>query len=329
MHTTSQFNVLLASSEPEIVSLLEPILHARGAHVDVALSPEAVLGSCFGPARYDLVLLDAGLPGMAPSAFLARLRDNIAAGSFPIVLISNTVTPELKALLVEGAVDDIVCAATTAEFWRVRIEMAMRAHAKTSELEIARDEAHHSTHYDSLTGAYNRETLFRMLFRETDRAQRMKSALCMVLFDVDDFGHWNSRLGAEACDELLRQIAARCERLLRSYDLLGRVGKDEFLIAMPGCSGVNAVLLAERLRVEVFGRPYHIGSESIRLSACFGVASSNGRSPLVVLRESEQALMLARASGPESIHCTGECPPALPAAVTFLSPESGEEVLAW
>ena len=75
-----------------------------------------------------------------------------------------------------------------------------------------------------------------MLFRETDRVQRTKASLCMVLFDIDDFGHWNSRLGSDACDELLCKVVSRTTRLLRSYDLFGRPGKDEFLVALPGCS---------------------------------------------------------------------------------------------
>jgi diguanylate cyclase (GGDEF)-like protein len=61
---------------------------------------------------------------------------------------------------------------------------------------------------DRLTGVYNRETMLAMLFRETDRVQRMKSSLCMILFDIDDFGHWNSRLGSAACDDLLCQVVA-------------------------------------------------------------------------------------------------------------------------
>ena len=90
------------------------------------------------------------------------------------------------------------------------------------------------------------------------------------------------------------QVAARTARLLRSYDLLGRPGMDEFLVVLPGCAMDNATMLAERLRMDVFSAPFHVGGESIRLSACFGLASSNGRSPVVVLREAEQALGRAR-----------------------------------
>jgi diguanylate cyclase (GGDEF)-like protein len=168
-----------------------------------------------------------------------------------------------------------------------------------------------------------------MLFRETDRVQRLKSSLCMILFDIDDFGHWNSRLGADACDELLCQVVERSMRLLRSYDMMGRVGKDEFLMALPGCSNVNAVMMAERLRMDVFCTPFHVAGEAIRLSACFGIATSHGRSPIVVLREAEQALAAARAAGPETIECFGEGPSNPASPVTFLSATSGDQLLAW
>ena len=111
--------------------------------------------------------------------------------------------------------------------------------------------------------------------------------------------------------------------------MLGRVGKDEFLLAMPGCSNLNAVMLAERLRLDVFSVPFQFDGESIRLSACFGIASSQGRSPVVVLRETEQALQWAKAEGPESIQCFGDSSQPAAAPVTFLLPSSDDELLAW
>ena len=207
--------------------------------------------------------------------------------------------------------------------------MALCNIQKTSELEALRESAMLNAQLDRLTGLYNRETLLAILFRETDRVQRMKSSLCMILFDIDDFGHWNSRLGNGACDELLCEVASRMTRLLRSYDILGRPGKDEFLLGLPGCSTVNAAMLAERIRAEIFAIPYRAGSDSIRLSACFGIASSMGRSPVVVLREAEQALLRARTAGPESIHCFGDCPHPSDGPVKFLSSSSGDVLMAW
>ena len=65
-------------------------------------------------------------------------------------------------------------------------------------------------------------------------------------------------------------------------------------------------MLAERLRVDVFSQPFQLPGKQIQLSACFGIASSNGRSPVVVLREAEKALCAAKDQGTGSIHCFGE-----------------------
>jgi diguanylate cyclase (GGDEF)-like protein len=331
VYTNTTF--LLASPDPALLATLEPALQAAGARVEVVLTAEAALSAITAAEPPTLAILDANLPGLDPRMNIARLlvaaRAEEAAQRLPIVLISDTVTQETIDRLAEGVIDDLILRTAGSAYWRLRIEMVLRSLGKARELEAMREAVRVNAQTDRLTGVFNRETLIAMLFRETDRVQRMKSSLSMILFDIDDFGHWNSRLGAEACDGILCQVVARSLRLLRSYDLIGRPGLDEFLIAMPGCTTVNAVMLAERLRLDVFCTPFHVNGESIRLSACFGISSSLGRSPLVVLREAEQALVWAREAGPESIQCFGDCPQTSAGPVAFLSSASGDELLAW
>jgi diguanylate cyclase (GGDEF)-like protein len=259
---------------------------------------------------------------------VSALADS-ASKRFPIVLISDAATREWSDRLQEGVIDDVILRSAEPSYWRLRFNSVLRAGYVAEQLDALRDLTAASAQLDRLTGVYNREALLSILFRETDRVQRQKNALCIVLFDIDDFGHWNSRLGSEACDDLLRQVVARTTRLLRSYDAIGRLGKDEFLIVLPGCGTNNALMLAERLRMDVFSTPFRVARESIRLSACFGIANSLGRSPVVVLREAEQALALARHAGPETIQCFADSLPPSPPPVTFLSATSGDELLAW
>jgi diguanylate cyclase (GGDEF)-like protein len=320
---------LLASPEPTLLAEMEPVLTASGGRVEVVLSAEAALAAMTAPIPPSLALIDVNLPGMEIAQMLAAVRAEAAGRRFPIVVISDTVTQEWLDRISEDVIDDLIPHAGDSPHWRLRLNLVLRTHRRMRELEQLRESAALNAQMDHLTGIYNRDTILSILFRETDRVQRMKSALCMVLFDIDDFGHWNSRLGADACDGLLCQVVERTARLLRSYDVLGRVGKDEFLIGMPGCSNVNAVMLSERLRIDVFSTPFHVAGEAIRLSACFGIASSNGRSPLVVLREAEQALQSAKDAGAESIQCFGDSPLPAAAPVTFLSSASGDELLAW
>jgi diguanylate cyclase (GGDEF)-like protein len=329
MLVTAPPTFLLGSSDPTLLAAIEPVLAAAGGHVQIVLSAESALSAMNNRQAPAFAVLDDELPGMPIGQLLVSALADSASKRFPIVLISDAATREWSDRLQEGVIDDVILRSAEPSYWRLRFNSVLRAGYVAEQLDALRDLTAASAQLDRLTGVYNREALLSILFRETDRVQRQKNALCIVLFDIDDFGHWNSRLGSEACDDLLRQVVARTTRLLRSYDAIGRLGKDEFLIVLPGCGTNNALMLAERLRMDVFSTPFRVARESIRLSACFGIANSLGRSPVVVLREAEQALAIARHSGPETIQCFADSLPPSPPPVTFLSATSGDELLAW
>ncbi len=329
----NQLQFLLASHDPALLAAAEPVLAASGIRVNTALSIEAALAAMTAPNSPSLVLLDVNLPGMEPCTSVPQMLAAVYASrkghGFPIVLISDTVTEEWSNRLTEGVIDDLIQRAVAPMHLRIRLETALRNHSNARELERLREAVAMNAQMDPLTGVYNRATLLSMLFRETDRVQRMKTSLCVMLFDIDDFGHWNSRLGTLACDELLPAVVQRATLMLRTYDVLGRAGKDEFLVILPGCGTADAMMLAERLCTNVFAEPFHVAGQAVRLSACFGIASSDGRSPVVVLRDAEKALQKAKCAGPESILCSGGCSPEDLPTAAFLSPGSGNDFLAW
>lgn len=320
--------ILLASHDPSLLAAIEPTLTAAHYQVKVVFTGEAAQTALMAPLLPDLALLDIQLPGVQLSQMITVARGTAGGRRCPIVVIADELESEWTAHLREGLIDDVMPRSIENPHWRIRLDIVLRTYHRMRDLDQLREATALSAQQDPLTHVYNRSTLLSMLFRETDRMQRMKTQLCLLLLDIDDFGHWNTRLGTEACDDLLCQVVERVNRLLRSYDLLGRLGKDEFLTILPGCSTVDAVLLAERLRMDVFAAPFHVAGEAIRLSACFGIASSEGRSPVVVLREAEVALDQAKEIGPESIQCFGSCTQARE-PVAFLSPGSSDELLAW
>jgi len=225
----SAITVLLASAEPALLAAIEPALAADGAQVNAVLSAEAAVAALTASPAPNLALIDADLPAMDPQTnlgeLLATARAEATGRRFPIVLISDSLSPEWAELLAEGIIDDLLPRHNEPAFLRFRLGSVLRDHRRVRELEALREATALNAQIDRLTGLYNRETMLAMLFRETDRVQRMKSSLCVILFDIDDFGHWNSRLGSEACDELLCQVASRSSRLLRSYDMLGPPAK--------------------------------------------------------------------------------------------------------
>ena len=332
MLLSSQPDILILSRDPSLVAAIESFLLAGGFHVQTALSPSLAL-TRLAEDPPTLVLYDADAADIDGETsfrqWLDAARATAPGHTIPIVLLSDTVRDEWITSLREGALDDLIPRSVDSVFWKFRLSSVLRNLHRMREVERLRESAAHDAQLDRLTGIYNRATLLAMLFHETDRVQRMKTPLSLVLLDVDDFGHWNARLGPGASDDVLCQIVARIMRLLRSYDIFGRTGNDEFLLILPGCGIANAQLLCERLRVDVFSAPFLIAGESVCISACFGVAPSHGRSPIVVLRAAEEALARARNTAQATICCANANDSGDHPTANFLSSTSGEEVMAW
>lgn len=108
--------------------------------------------------------------------------------------------------------------------------------------------------------------MLNQLFPETDRVQRMRTPLTLLLLDLDRFSSVNFEYGYETGDKILQELANRFRRFLRSYDLIGRCGEDEFLIAMPGCTSEQALSMAVRLKQTVLQRPFSAGRDALTLS---------------------------------------------------------------
>ncbi|HUB29577.1 MAG TPA: diguanylate cyclase [Terracidiphilus sp.] len=154
-----------------------------------------------------------------------------------------------------------------------------------------------SLHLEAAAGILDRETILNLLFREADRAQRMKTGFCVLLLRIDQFCDRQAELGPETCDELLRQLGARVIRRLRSYDAIGRYAEDTLLLVLPGCNPTGAALVYERIRRKVLDLPFLVGGENLRCSVHFGFAMSHGQSPLFVLHDAERLLDRARHGG--------------------------------
>ena len=94
---------VLASPEPALLAAIEPLLAADGSRVEIFLSAEAALPALTAANAPTLAVIDVNLPGMEPSMsvghLLAAARAEAAGRRFPIVLISDTVTPEWIDLL--------------------------------------------------------------------------------------------------------------------------------------------------------------------------------------------------------------------------------------
>jgi two-component system cell cycle response regulator len=283
--------------DPGAPSQLPALLEGWDCAVECARDGASVVKRLTSGETPDVVLLDADLP---PDGGIEVIREaRFRAPQLMVWAILMSGAPDRHQVLAakDAGVDDVLLKPVDASDLFLRLHTAKRVQALHAELR-ERIEAvrFHATH-DGLTGLWNRESTLRMLFQETDRVLRMRTPLCLLLLDLDQFTQVNLDYGYAMGDKILKQLAARLRRYLRSYDLVGRFGEDEFLIGLPGCPGSQARDMAERLQKHVLGKPFDTGSTLLMLHCSVGVACSHGRSPVVVLREAERALAEAKLAG--------------------------------
>ncbi|TCR63636.1 GGDEF domain-containing protein [Bosea sp. BK604] len=103
-------------------------------------------------------------------------------------------------------------------------------------------------HTDALTGLGNRRWLSEVVNAEIAKSRRSKQPLSVIAFDLDHFKKVNDEFGHDVGDEVLVAVAAVARETLRSYDLIARLGGEEFCAFLPGCDIASAAATAERMR---------------------------------------------------------------------------------
>jgi diguanylate cyclase (GGDEF)-like protein len=150
---------------------------------------------------------------------------------------------------------------------------------------------------DELTGVFNRRYLHGRLDVELERAARTGDITGLIIIDLDHFKAVNDRFGHLVGDATLRAVATELSRMLRTYDLIGRFGGEEFVILVPDTTLEGVAHLAERARsmIAALTVPGHDAS----LSASFGVTAAVGGQPDAdtLLRQADEALYRAKARG--------------------------------
>ena len=101
---------------------------------------------------------------------------------------------------------------------------------------------------DELTGQYNRRHLLLELDKELERARRYKHTLGGIMIDVDDFKKFNDKYGHLMGDYILKEVTHVFGHCIRTIDVLGRYGGDEFMIILPEATPETATIVAERIK---------------------------------------------------------------------------------
>ena len=152
---------------------------------------------------------------------------------------------------------------------------------------------------DELTGLKNRRYIMEQIDKEYQRAARTGGPLSLIILDIDHFKRINDTYGHAVGDAVLKEVSRTMLSSLRAYDLLGRIGGEEFLIASPGSTLDEAVGLAERVRMTIRGGKVMNQADAITVTVSAGITSlrEQDANTGALLARADTALYLAKQQG--------------------------------
>ncbi len=154
---------------------------------------------------------------------------------------------------------------------------------------------------DGLTGLFTRKHLEERLDGEIAYALRHGATLSVVMLDVDHFKLVNDTYGHPGGDAVLRNLGALLAQTLRTEDIAGRYGGEEFLLVLRGIDLAGGVLAAERIRAAIERSSTPFEGKTITHTSSFGVASlacvGQTADRLQLVKLADQRLYLAKERG--------------------------------
>lgn len=163
-------------------------------------------------------------------------------------------------------------------------------------------ELHRLAEVDELTGLPNRRFVLRQLAAMLSRARRHDGTLSVLVVDADHFKALNDRHGHAAGDAVLRVLAERLGDRVRREDVVGRIGGEEFVVALPDTGPDGAAAVAEDLRSGVAAGPVRLPGVDVPVTVSVGWATWDGAEPLDgLLGRADRALYEAKAAGRDRV----------------------------
>ena len=167
--------------------------------------------------------------------------------------------------------------------------------------ERAEQELRHSAETDGLTGVLNRRAFFASAEATIARARRGARPVALVLFDLDHFKTINDHHGHLAGDQILQAFTGIITHAIRSSDLVGRIGGEEFAVLLDGVDQDRAAYIAERIRLELATARIAKGGGFVGTTVSAGVAVGTDVDFLTLFARADEALYEAKRSGRDNV----------------------------
>jgi two-component system cell cycle response regulator len=245
-----------------------------------------------------IAIFDWVMPGLEGVELCRKVR-RLSRQHYTYVLLLTSKIEKQDVIEGLGAgADDYVSKPFNPKELQARLLVAQRIISFQEQLIATREELRVQATHDFLTQLLNRAGIMDALEQELNRSDRNQGVFSVILADIDHFKQINDTYGHAAGDQVLREVAARMKSSLRSYDVAGRYGGEEFLVIVPDCDEAAALRVAEKMRNAVCSTPIQILGTDRTTSISLGVSTrSEPTSADALLSAADTALYQAKSFG--------------------------------
>jgi diguanylate cyclase (GGDEF)-like protein len=295
--------ILVVDDEEVVCRFLKRVLDGERSDVEVCHGgPEAI--ARLEEDSFDLVITDLKMPGVDGIGVLSKAKELDPLCEVIIVTAYASVESAVEVMKL-GAYDYI-----SKPFNVDRIRLVVdKALEKRRLLQAAgeRDFYKRLSQLDGLTEVYNRRAFEELLAAEVSRSDRFRRPLSLLMVDLDYLKVINDRLGHQAGDRVLKEVAWTLKASVRNCDAVARYGGDEFAIILVETGKTDAMTTANRLsrlvRVLEVGHSGGLAGEDRAMTISIGVASypTDAKVKDELIRSADKALYDAKAGGGDCV----------------------------
>lgn len=288
-------DILIAEDEPVSRLRLQTTLQRWGYTVTTAVDGVEALQRLEKADRPGIAILDRMMPNVDGLAVCRSIRATATHGYTYVILLTSLDGEEEMVEGFDAGADDYITKPFRIHELRARIRTGVRIVELHQQLTAA-------AMHDPLTGLLNRRAFFEIFEKEVARARRQQSSLGLLMVDLDHFKQINDRYGHPAGDAVLREAARRLRARVRSTDIVGRYGGEEFVLALPGCGLKQAVTIAEHLRDSIGNQPFDVSTAQLSMTTSVGVVTTWDMAEAGhLLKTADEALYRAKAGGRDRV----------------------------
>jgi two-component system cell cycle response regulator len=290
--------VLIAEDDVTSRNILTTFLKKWGYDPVAVNTGKAALEVLHQPRAPRLAILDWMMPEMDGIEVVRQVRAQEACQPPYIIMLTAKTGKDEVIIGLQAGADDYLAKPFDPGELRARVEVGRRLIEMQAALFDSRETLAHEATHDALTGMLNRRAILERLEQELSRAHRHINALAVGICDLDHFKQVNDTYGHQTGDEVLVGCAQILKENVRDYDVVGRLGGEEFLVVVPLKAGMDLSSTFDRLRALLAASKISTRSGMLTVTMSIGVAAAAADSTVdEILEAADAALYQAKHEG--------------------------------